>query len=64
MLIEARERKWLIILKMAASYGCMLGKFMEAAIDFGWVCDALYKIACVTYTRYLNDLRSSRRFAF
>ena len=24
---------------MAASYGCMLGNFVEAAIDFGWVFD-------------------------
>ena len=24
--------------KMAAPYGCMLGNFVEATIDFGWVC--------------------------
>ena len=36
MLVEARERK--CGFKMAAPYGCMLGNFVEAAIDFGWVC--------------------------
>ena len=36
MLIEAREGNGGF--KMAAPYGGMLGNFVEAAIDFEWVC--------------------------
>ena len=37
MLVEARERKWRIQ-NGSPPYECMLGNFVEAAIDFGWVC--------------------------